>query len=37
MALADFAAAEGIELEPKQGTPAAETPPAQGTMGPVSQ
>jgi phage shock protein A len=37
MALADFAAAEGIELEPKQGTPVAETAPAQGTMGPVSQ
>jgi phage shock protein A len=35
MALADFAAAEGIELEPKQG--ATEAPPAQGTMGPVSQ
>jgi phage shock protein A len=38
MALADFAAAEGIELEPKQGTAAAEAPPSQGTtMGPVSQ
>jgi len=35
MALADFAAAEGIELEPKQDT--TEAPPAQGTMGPVSQ
>lgn len=37
MALADFAAAEGIELEPKQGTGTTEAPPAQGTMGPVSQ
>ncbi|MCW1887658.1 PspA/IM30 family protein [Luteolibacter flavescens] len=39
MALADFAAAEGIELQPKQGTAASEAPPAQGqgTMGPVSQ
>jgi phage shock protein A len=35
MALADFAAAEGIEL--KTDAPASETPPAQGTMGPVSQ
>ena len=35
MALADFAAAEGIEL--KSDAPASETPPAQGTMGPVSQ
>lgn len=36
MALADFAAAEGIALEPKQGQ--SETPPSQqGTMGPVSQ
>ena len=35
MALADFAAAEGIEL--KTEAPASETPPAQGTMGPVSQ
>lgn len=35
MALADFAAAEGIEL--KAEAPASETPPAQGTMGPVSQ
>ncbi|WP_265594489.1 PspA/IM30 family protein [Haloferula sp. BvORR071] len=37
MALADFAAAEGIELKPTEGTAAPETPPAQGTMGPVSQ
>lgn len=37
MALADFAAAEGIELEPKQATGTSEAPPAQGTMGPVSQ
>lgn len=37
MALADFAAAEGIALEPKQATPGTETPPQQGTMGPVSQ
>jgi phage shock protein A len=35
MALADFAAAEGIELKPTDS--AQETPPAQGTMGPVSQ
>ena len=35
MALADFAAAEGIELKPTESTP--EAPPAQGTMGPVSQ
>jgi phage shock protein A len=35
MALADFAAAEGIEL--KSEAPSSETPPAQGTMGPVSQ
>ncbi len=35
MALADFAAAEGIELKPTDSTQ--ETPPAQGTMGPVSQ
>ncbi|WP_367870922.1 PspA/IM30 family protein [Luteolibacter sp. Populi] len=35
MALADFAAAEGIELKPTESTPQA--PPAQGTMGPVSQ
>ena len=39
MALADFAAAEGIELEPKPGTAAAapketETDTARGTMGP---
>ena len=37
MALADFAASEGIALEPKQGTGNSETPPQQGTMGPVSQ
>ncbi|WP_193213604.1 PspA/IM30 family protein [Luteolibacter marinus] len=37
MALADFAAEEGIELQPKEGTAAAETPPAQGTMGPISE
>ena len=37
MALADFAAAEGIELEPKSPAAGSETPPAQGTMGPVSQ
>jgi len=37
MALADFAASEGIALEPKEGTPSSETPPSQGTMGPVSQ
>jgi hypothetical protein len=37
MALADFAASEGIALEPKQGTDSSETPPQQGTMGPVSQ
>ena len=37
MALADFAAEEGIELEPKTGNPASETPPAQGTMGPISE
>lgn len=36
LALADFAAAEGIALEPKPGT-VSEAPPAQGTMGPVSQ
>lgn len=35
MALADFAAAEGIEL--KSADPVAEGPPALGTMGPVSQ
>lgn len=35
MALADFAAAEGIELKPTES--AQENPPAQGTMGPVSQ
>jgi phage shock protein A len=35
MALADFAAAEGIDLKPTEA--AQETPPAQGTMGPVSQ
>lgn len=35
MALADFAAAEGIEL--KSDASVSETPPAQGTMGPVSQ
>jgi phage shock protein A len=34
MALADFAASEGIELK---SDVAPETPPAQGTMGPVSQ
>ena len=39
LALADFAAAEGIELKPAEGTATPETPPAQGTgtMGPVSQ
>ncbi len=37
MALADFAAAEGIELESKTSAGASETPPSQGTMGPVSQ
>lgn len=37
MALADFAAAEGIELEPKTPAGGQETPPTQGTMGPVSQ
>ena len=37
MALADFAAEEGIELEPKPGKPESETPPAQGTMGPLSE
>lgn len=35
MALADFAAAEGIELKTEASV--SETPPAQGTMGPVSQ
>lgn len=35
MALADFAAAEGIDLKPTES--AQETPPTQGTMGPVSQ
>ena len=37
MALADFAASEGIELKPTESTSGPETPPAQGTMGPVSQ
>ncbi len=37
MALADFAAAEGIELKPTEATATPEAPPAQGTMGPVSQ
>lgn len=37
LALADFAAAEGIELKPTEGTATPEAPPAQGTMGPVSQ
>lgn len=37
MALADFAAAEGIALEPKEGSASSEAPPQQGTMGPVSQ
>jgi len=37
MALADFAASEGIALEPKQDSTGTETPPQQGTMGPVSQ
>jgi phage shock protein A len=37
MALADFAASEGIELKPTESASGPETPPAQGTMGPVSQ
>lgn len=37
MALADFAASEGIELKSTESASGPETPPAQGTMGPVSQ
>jgi len=37
MALADFAASEGIELKPGEAAAGPETPPGQGTMGPVSQ